>query len=88
MARLPLFFSGMAVLLGVLMLLKFKESRLVALLFYLSLFGSGLSRMLLFLAEDRPVNIVDIGIMIIFGTAAIGNLLLILRERRERIEGS
>ncbi len=86
MDKLPLYFSGLAVILGVLMLIKFKENKVVALLFYLSLFGSGLSRMLIFVAEDRPVSIVDIGLVVIFGVASIGNVLLILRERRERAE--
>lgn len=84
MTKLPAVFSGMAVLFGILMLVKFKENRLVALLFYLSLVGSGLSRIFIYRSLGRPVSFVDVGVVLIFGISAVGDFLILLRERRER----
>lgn len=88
MTKLPLVFSGLAVLFGLLVFFKFKGNRLLSLLFYASLFASGLSRALICLLEGQSVRFVDIGVMIVFGVAAIGELLLLLRERREQVEQS
>ncbi|MGI6663014.1 MAG: hypothetical protein ACOX4B_06005 [Bacillota bacterium] len=84
MTRLPLVFSGLAVLFGALMLFKFKENRIFSLLFYLSLCASGVSRMLVHRAQGLPVRFVDVGVTIVFGVASIGEVLLLRREREER----
>ncbi|HHY76132.1 MAG TPA: hypothetical protein GX500_05035 [Firmicutes bacterium] len=84
MSKLPMVFSGIAVVVGVLKLVKFKESRIFSLLFYLSLCLSGVSRAVLYMAQGREVKYVDIGLAIVFGTASIGEILLIRNERREK----
>lgn|GEM_PF-1409143 len=88
MTKLPLVFSGMAVVVGILMLVRFRQNRIFSLLFYLSLCLSGVSRMLVHRLQGQPVKFVDIGVSIVFGFAAIGEVLLLRRERQEQAEES
>lgn len=81
---LSVVFSGLAIIFGLLHLFKYKESKVVTLLFYLSLFGSGVSRIVSSLSEGVSPSWVDIGVAVVFGLGAILLIQLMVRERRGR----
>lgn len=80
MDKLPAVFSGMAVIFGLLLLTKYKENRSVKLAFYLSLFASGVTR-IVFMKVPFPGAWIDIAVMLVFGIASLLEVWLLVRER-------